>query len=69
VGQGELRGGGGFRWHFTNFLGNDILVEIIKIEVIHTSQWRDAGCGCCCSSAGTGCSCGHSTAWPIHVRG
>jgi len=40
VSQGELRGGGGILTIFYNFLGNDILIEIIKIEVIHITEWE-----------------------------
>jgi len=38
-------------------------------DLASPSRWRNAGCGCCCLSAGTGCSCGHSTVQPILVTG
>jgi len=31
---------GEFYRSFTNFLGNDVLIEIIKIEVIHITEWE-----------------------------
>jgi len=36
---------GGILPIFYDFLGNDVLIEIIKIEVIHMTEWERFGRG------------------------